>query len=98
MKTLTILDMYCAGSLLVAGAKLTKVTNNGGITAFDFDDTDGAASRGLGEWRNRRTFVNAREYAQSLRAIKKLIYISRQTAPIIAENSNDYAASGSHQS
>jgi hypothetical protein len=90
-ETIEILDIYCAAYLMAAGQRLLSVTRIDVRCIFEFDDAQGGGSRCLGVWKERRAFVSARDYAESLRAVKRITSISRQEAPKM-KDSYDHGA------
>ena len=83
--TLEILDLYCAAYAHACGVRLLRVVSGeAGRCSFEFVD-DGKASKCLGEWRQRKAFVSARDYAEALRLIKRLIFMSNRQNGITGE-------------
>jgi hypothetical protein len=76
LKTLTIFDLYMAAYAVASGVTLLKVIPQptGGWVTFEFDDSEGQASRALGEWSGGKAMVRAREYASAIRQVRRLTY------------------------
>jgi hypothetical protein len=71
MKTLELFDPWAAAYAMATGVQLLKVLTGHPIR-YVFDDTDGAASRALGEWRTDAALVRARALASAFRQIRRL--------------------------
>ncbi|HEY7350293.1 MAG TPA: hypothetical protein VH599_18395 [Ktedonobacterales bacterium] len=69
-KMLDFYDRWAAAYALATGVKLVKVLP-GGWTAYTFDDSDGQASRALGEWRAGQALVQAKAYAEAFRQLRR---------------------------
>ena len=71
MRTLDIYDKWAAAYALRTGVRLLKIVP-GQWVRFVFDDSDGEASRALGEWRSSTALVPARSYASAFRQLRRL--------------------------
>jgi hypothetical protein len=70
MTTLEIYDIWMASYALATGVKLLQVLP-GEWVKYVFDDSEGQASKALGEWRTDRAFVSARALAIAYRQLKR---------------------------
>ena len=65
-----IKDRWCAAYALATGCTLVRAISNNGWTTWQFDDTEGKASRALGEWRDGTALVPARQFARAWRELR----------------------------
>lgn len=70
-KTLALNDPWAAAYAMATGVTLVKVVR-GVSPSFVFDDSLGHASRALGEWRDSTGMIAAREYARTVRLVRRL--------------------------
>jgi hypothetical protein len=70
MKELAIFDRWAAAFALATGVPLLKVLDDGWQN-YVFDDSDGQASRALGEWKDGQALVPARKLARAWRDLKQ---------------------------
>lgn len=71
MKSLDLYDRWAAAYALATGVKMIKIVP-GQWVRYVFDDSDGEASRALGEWRGSMALVPAKQYASAFRQIRRL--------------------------
>ena len=71
IKSLDLYDPWAAAYAISTGAQLVTILP-GEFVRYVFDDSNGQASRALGEWRQGRAMVAAKVFASAYRHVRRL--------------------------
>lgn len=76
MKTVVTRELWAASYLYAKGIRLLK-TIPGYWVGFEFDDTDGQASKALNDWYASDVQVSARDFVAAHRVLKRATYTAQ---------------------